>query len=541
MTDIEIASSCKMKLIKDVAKEIGIDSLIENYGNYKAKINYDKINKAKNGKLILVTSIHPTPYGEGKTTLSIGINDALRKIGKNSIAVLREPSLGPTFGMKGGATGGGKSQVVPMEDINLHFTGDMHAITSCNNLLCALIDNHIYHGNELEINPNSICFHRTLDMNDRALRKIMLDNRQEHFCITAASEIMAILCLAKDTNDLRKRLDSILIGYTYDNSPIYARDLKATDSMMILLKDAMKPNLVQSLENNPVIIHGGPFANIAHGCNSYIATQTALLLSDYVITEAGFGSDLGAEKFFDIKCRLGLKPDLVILNCTIRSLKHNGYCEEKDILTQDHKFLNIGLSNLEAHIDNLKKFTNNILVVLNRFDTDTLEEINIVREFVLQKDVSFEISDAYKEGGIGAITVAKKIVELTKNPSSFKFLYDLNDSLQNKIEIICKDIYHAKNIIYTDNALAQLKNIENLGFSNLPICIAKTQYSFSDDPKKLGNPTDYDVTVQKLELKSGAGFIVCFLGSIIDMPGLPKHPNALDMKIDDNLKISGLF
>ena len=541
MTDIEIASSCKMKLIKDVAKEIGIDSLIENYGNYKAKINYDKINKAKNGKLILVTSIHPTPYGEGKTTLSIGINDALRKIGKNSIAVLREPSLGPTFGMKGGATGGGKSQVVPMEDINLHFTGDMHAITSCNNLLCALIDNHIYHGNELEINPKSICFHRTLDMNDRALRKIMLDNRQEHFCITAASEIMAILCLAKDTNDLRKRLDSILIGHTYDNSPIYARDLKATDSMMILLKDAMKPNLVQSLENNPVIIHGGPFANIAHGCNSYIATRTALSLSDYVITEAGFGSDLGAEKFFDIKCRLGLKPDLVILNCTIRSLKHNGYCEEKDILTQDHKFLNIGLSNLEAHIDNLKKFTNNILVVLNRFDTDTLEEINIVREFVLQKDASFEISDAYKEGGIGAITVAKKIVELTKNPSSFKFLYDLNDSLQNKIEIICKDIYHAKNIIYTDNALAQLKNIENLGFSNLPICIAKTQYSFSDDPKKLGNPTDYDVTVQKLELKSGAGFIVCFLGSIIDMPGLPKHPNALDMKIDDNLKISGLF
>ncbi len=541
MTDIEIASSCKMKLIKDVANEIGIDSLIENYGNYKAKINYDKINKTKNGKLILVTSIHPTPYGEGKTTLSIGINDALRKIGKNSIAVLREPSLGPTFGMKGGATGGGKSQVVPMEDINLHFTGDMHAITSCNNLLCAIIDNHIYHGNELEINPNSICFHRTLDMNDRALRKIMLDNRQEHFCITAASEIMAILCLTKDMNDLRKRLDSILIGYTYDNSPIYARDLKATDSMMILLKDAMKPNLVQSLENNPVIIHGGPFANIAHGCNSYIATRTALSLSDYVITEAGFGSDLGAEKFFDIKCRLGLKPDLVILNCTIRSLKHNGYCEEKDILTQDHKFLNIGLSNLEAHIDNLKKFTNNILVVLNRFDTDTLEEINIVKEFVLQKDVSFEISDAYKEGGIGAITVAKKIVELAKNPSSFKFLYDLNDSIQNKIEIICKDIYHAKNIIYTDNALTQLKNIENLGFSNLPICIAKTQYSFSDDPKKLGNPTDYDVTVQKLELKSGAGFIVCFLGSVIDMPGLPKHPNALDMKIDDNLKISGLF
>lgn len=541
MTDIEIASSCKMKLIKDVAKEIGIDSLIENYGNYKAKINYDKINKAKNGKLILVTSMHPTPYGEGKTTLSIGINDALRKIGKNSIAVLREPSLGPTFGMKGGATGGGKSQVVPMEDINLHFTGDMHAITSCNNLLCALIDNHIYHGNELKINPDSICFHRTLDMNDRALRKIMLDNRQEHFCITAASEIMAILCLAKDMNDLRKRLDSILIGYTYDNSPIYARDLKVTDSMMILLKDAMKPNLVQSLENNPVIIHGGPFANIAHGCNSYIATRTALSLSDYVITEAGFGSDLGAEKFFDIKCRLGLKPDLVILNCTIRSLKHNGYCEEEDILTQDHKFLNIGLSNLEAHIDNLKKFTNNILVVLNRFDTDTLEEINIVREFVLQKDISFEISDVYKEGGVGAITIAKKIVELTKNPSSFKFLYNLNDSIQNKIEIICKDIYHAKNVIYTDNALAQLKNIENLGFSNLPICIAKTQYSFSDDPKKLGNPTDYDVTVQKLELKSGAGFIVCFLGSIIDMPGLPKHPNALDMKIDDNLKISGLF
>lgn len=541
MTDIEIASSCKMKLIKDVAKSIGIDELIENYGNYKAKINYDKINKSKNGKLVLVTSIHPTPYGEGKTTLSIGINDALRKIGKNSIVVLREPSLGPTFGMKGGATGGGRSQVVPMDDINLHFTGDMHAITSCNNLLCALIDNHIYHGNELKIDPSSICFHRTLDMNDRALRRLSLDTRKERFCITAASEIMAILCLAKDMTDLRKRLDSILIGYTYNKAPIFARDLKATDSMMILLKDAMKPNLVQSLENNPVIIHGGSFANIAHGCNSYIATQTALSLCDYVITEAGFGSDLGAEKFFDIKCRLGLKPDLVILNCTVRALKHNGYCDESDILTQDHKFLNAGLCNLEAHIDNLKKFINNILVVLNRFNTDTSEEINIIREFVYEKNIPFEISDAYKSGSIGALEIAKRIVELTNRPSSFKFLYDLNDSIQNKIKIICKDIYHAKNIIYTDEALVQLKNIENLGFSNLPICIAKTQYSFSDDPKKLGNPTNYDVTIQKLELKSGAGFIVCFLGSIIDMPGLPKHPNALDMKIDDNLKISGLF
>ena len=541
MTDIEIASSCKMKLIKDVAKSIGIDELIENYGNYKAKINYDKIKKSKNGKLVLVTSIHPTPYGEGKTTLSIGINDALRKIGKNSIVVLREPSLGPTFGMKGGATGGGRSQVVPMDDINLHFTGDMHAITSCNNLLCALIDNHIYHGNELKIDPNSSCFHRTLDMNDRALRRLSLDTRKERFCITAASEIMAILCLAKDMTDLRKRLDSILIGYTYDKTPIFARDLKATDSMMILLKDAMKPNLVQSLENNPVIVHGGPFANIAHGCNSYIATQTALSLCDYVITEAGFGSDLGAEKFFDIKCRLGLKPDLVILNCTVRALKHNGYCDESDILTQDHKFLNAGLCNLEAHIDNLKKFTNNILVVLNRFNTDTSEEINIIREFVYEKNIPFEISDAYKSGSIGALEIAKRIVELTNKPASFKFLYDLKASIQNKIEIICKDIYHTKNIIYTDEALVQLKNIENLGFSNLPICIAKTQYSFSDDPKKLGNPTNYDVTIQKLELKSGAGFIVCFLGNIIDMPGLPKHPNALDMKIDDNLKISGLF
>lgn len=541
MTDIEIASSCKMKLIKDVAKSVGIDELIENYGNYKAKINYDKINKSKNGKLVLVTSIHPTPYGEGKTTLSIGINDALRKIGKNSIVVLREPSLGPTFGMKGGATGGGGSQVVPMDDINLHFTGDMHAITSCNNLLCALIDNHIYHGNELKIDPSSICFHRTLDMNDRALRRLSLDTRKERFCITTASEIMAILCLAKDMTDLRKRLDSILIGYTYNKTPIFVRDLKATDSMMILLKDAMKPNLVQSLENNPVIVHGGPFANIAHGCNSYIATQTALSLCDYVITEAGFGSDLGAEKFFDIKCRLGLKPDLVILNCTVRALKHNGYCDESDILTQDHKFLNAGLCNLEAHIDNLKKFTNNILVVLNRFNTDTSEEINIIREFVYEKNIPFEISDAYKSGSIGALEIAKRIVELTNKPSSFKFLYDLNDSIQNKIEIICKNIYHAKNIIYTDEALVQLKNIENLGFSNLPICIAKTQYSFSDDPKRLGNPTNYDVTIQKLELKSGAGFIVCFLGNIIDMPGLPKHPNALDMKIDDNLKISGLF
>lgn len=541
MSDIEIASSCKKISIEEVAKKLNIEKYIECYGNDKAKVKYEKIKKEKKGKLILVTSTHPTPYGEGKTTLSIGIHDALRSLGKNSIAVLREPSLGPVFGMKGGATGGGLSQVVPMEDINLHFTGDLHAITACNNLLCAMIDNHIYQGNKLNIDPDTICFHRTMDVNDRALRKISLGYRDEHFSITAASEIMAILCLSQNMNELREKLGSILIGYTYDKKAVFAKELQCIDSLMILLKDAMKPNLVQTLENNPVIVHGGPFANIAHGCNSIIATNLGLSLCDYVITEAGFGADLGAEKFFDIKCRLGLKPNLIILNTTIKSLKYNGNCEKDKIEEPNISILEKGISNLEAHIYNLKKFTNRILVVLNRFDTDSEKEIEFIKNFVHKLNCEFEVSEAYKKGSKGAILVAKKIIDLTNMDSDFHFLYDLNDSISNKIEKICKEIYHADEVIYNDEALNDLNQINKLGFNNLPICIAKTQYSFSDDPKKLGNPKNFSVTVQKIELKSGAGFIVCFLGNIIDMPGLPKIPNAVNMKIDSKENINGLF
>lgn len=538
MTDIEIASSCRKLSILDIAKKLKIDDKIECYGNDKAKINYDKIESPKKGKLILVTSTHPTPYGEGKTTLSIGINDALRLLGKNSLVILREPSLGPVFGKKGGATGGGHSQVIPMEEINLHFTGDLHAITSCNNLLCALIDNHIYQGNELNINPDTICFHRTIDMNDRALRDISLGYRKEHFVITAASEIMAILCLVRNMEELRVKLGAILIGYTYDDKAVFAKDLNCIDSLMILLKDALKPNLVQTLENNPAIIHGGPFANIAHGCNSIIATNLGLSLCDYVIEEAGFGADLGAEKFFDIKCRYGFTPNLVILNTTIKSLKYNGNC---DVNIPDISSIEKGICNLEAHILNLKKFTKNILVVLNQFQSDTEEEIEYIKQFVNHLSCDFEVSKAYEEGGKGAISIAKKIIELTDQDSNFQFLYDLNDSISNKIEKICREIYHANEISYSNEAISDLKKIEKLGFGNLPICIAKTQYSFSDDPKRLGNPTNYKITVQRLEIKSGAGFIVCFLNNIIDMPGLPKIPNAVNMKINSDQKISGLF
>lgn len=543
MTDIEINKSCNKKPIYEIAKKLELNEIdLECYGNYKAKINYKNyLKKQKFGKLILVTSIHPTPYGEGKTTLVIGINDALQKLNQNSVAVLREPSLGPVFGIKGGATGGGYSQVVPMEDVNLHFTGDMHAITTCNNLLCSIIDNHIFQGNELNINPETICFHRCLDINDRILRNVNLENRKEKFQITAASEIMAILCLSKDINDLRNKLGSILIGYTYDNKAIFARDLNCIDSLIIVLKDALKPNLVQSLENNPVIIHGGPFANIAHGCNSLIATNLGLALSDYVITEAGFGSDLGAEKFLNIKCRNDLNPSLIIINVTIKALKYNGYASKEEINIPNIEYLKKGICNLEAHINNLKKFTNQLLVVLNRFDTDSDEEIIYVKNFVNNLNVDFEISDAYSKGSNGAIDVAKKVIELANKENNFKFLYDLNDSIENKINTICREIYHAKSIFYNEQAKLEIKKIDKLGFSNLPICIAKTQYSFSDDSKKLGNPKDFEVTVQNISLKSGAGFIVVFLGNIIDMPGLSKNPNALYMTIDENENVEGLF
>ena len=542
MTDIEISKKFSMLPIEKVADSLEIDKEdLECYGKYKAKINYKKYFNQKKGKLILVTSIHPTPYGEGKTTLSIGIHDALRRLNYNSIAVLREPSLGPVFGIKGGATGGGYSQIMPMEDINLHFTGDMHAITSCNNLLCAMIDNHIYQGNELEIDPDTICFHRCLDMNDRALREIQLDNRKEHFSITAASEIMAILCLSKDFNDLKTHLSNILIGYTYQGKAIFARDLNCIDSMAILLKDAMKPNLVQSLENNPVLVHGGPFANIAHGCSSLVSINLGLSLADYVITEAGFGADLGAEKFFNILCRNDIQPNVVILNATIRSLKYNGGCPKDKINDSSLDYLNNGICNLEAHIHNLKKFTNHILVVLNQFSTDTKEEIDFIKNFVSKFDCEFEVCNSYQNGGLGAIEVAKKVIQISKQPNDFKFLYSLNDNIINKIETICKQIYHSNNIIYSEEAKKKIEQINKLNLNHLPVCIAKTQYSFSDDPKKLGNPSQFSVTIKDIELKIGAGFIVVFLGSIIDMPGLPKKSNAIHIKIDDNENISGLF
>jgi formate--tetrahydrofolate ligase len=539
MTDIEIARKANKLDIHVVANKLGISD-IECYGNDKAKIDYTKYNNKTLGKLILVTSINPTPYGEGKTTLSIGINDALRKLNKNSVAVLREPSLGPVFGVKGGATGGGYSQIIPMEDINLHFTGDMHAITTCNNLLCALIDNHIYQGNELNINPNSICFHRCIDMNDRILRDVNLYNRREHFSITAASEIMAILCLANDFNDLRNKLNNILIGYTYDNKPVFASDLNCVDSLLIILKDAIKPNLVQSLENNPVIIHGGPFANIAHGCNSIIATKLGLSLCDYVITEAGFGADLGAEKFFNIKCRNNLKPDLVIINVTLKALKYNGYCPKEEISKPNIDYIKKGVCNLEAHINNIKKFTSNILVVLNKYDSDTIDEIDYLKEYVESLNIPFEVSEAYSKGSNGALNVANKVIQCCDKENDFKFLYDLNDSINNKIETIIKEIYHTSNIKYSELASNKIKQIEKIN-SNLPICVAKTQASISDNPKLLGNPINYKITVKDLEIKNGAGFIIVFLGDIIDMPGLSKNPNALNMKIDNNQKITGLF
>lgn len=428
-----------------------------------------------------------------------------------------------------------------MEDINLHFTGDIHAITTCNNLLCSLIDNHIYQGNELNIDPDKVTFHRCLDINDRALREINLNNRKEHFSITAASEIMAILCLSKDLNDLKNKLSNILIGYTYDNKAIFAKNLNCVDSLVIVLKDALKPNLVQSLENNPVIIHGGPFANIAHGCNSLIATNLGLSLSDYVITEAGFGADLGAEKFFDIKCRNDIKPNLTIINVTIKALKHNGNCPKEDITKPNLEYVKKGIINLKAHIENMLKFNDNILVVLNEYATDTNEEINFIKEYVENMNVEFAISEAYLKGSDGALDIANKVINLCNKENKFTYLYDLNDSIENKINIICKEIYHANNVIFGNDIKNKIEAIKQLGFNNLPICIAKTQYSLSDDAKKLGSPTNYDITIRDISLRSGAGFIVVFLGSIIDMPGLSKKPNALNMTIDENEKIEGLF
>ena len=539
ISDIEIARNCKKENIKIIGKKLGIEDNLILYGNDKAKIEYNKIKKDRSGKLILVTSINPTPYGEGKTTVSIGLVDGLNKIDKNSIAVLREPSLGPVFGVKGGACGGGYSQVVPMEDINLHFTGDIHAIESANNLICAAIDNHIYFGNELDF--KEISFYRCMDMNDRALRKVHVLNRDDKFNITSACEIMSVLCLSKDFDDLYNKLSNIIVGYNSKGKPIRCSDLKLTGSLAVLLKDAIKPNLVQTLENNPVIIHGGPFANIAHGCNSIIATDLGLKLSPYVVTEAGFGSDLGAEKFLDIKCRYGnFKPDCIVLVCTIKALKYNAGIGKEDILKENVEALSRGICNLEVHIENMLKYTSNIVVCLNKYDTDDLEEINIIEKFVKSKNVEFAISSAYSNGGNGAIELAEKVVNICDKENDFKMLYDTNLSIYDKIETICREIYHASNINYSDKAIEKINNIENIGMDKLPVCIAKTQYSISDNKDLLGYPKNYSVTVRDITLYAGAGFITVYLGDIMTMPGLSKHANYERIDIDSDGNIVGL-
>ena len=551
-TDIEISNESKKLDIKKIAQKLNISNrYLECYGKNKAKIDLKimkKIENNPNGKLILVTSTNPTPFGEGKTTMSIGINDAMNQIGKKSLVVLREPSLGPVFGIKGGATGGGYSQVVPMEDINLHFTGDLHAIETCNNLLCAIIDNHIYQGNALKLDLERIMFKRCVDLNDRSVRNVTLhyDNkgleREEQYNITVASEIMAILCLATDINDLKKRLGNILIGYNQKGKMIFARDLKCVDALALILKDAIKPNLVQTLENNPAIIHGGPFANIAHGCNSVIATKMALKLADYVITEAGFGADLGAEKFLDIKCpNANLKPNAIIINATIRSMKYKGGISKDDITKENLEALSVGIANLKTHIENMQKYTKNILICLNRFYTDTEAEIEFVRNYCEKLGCLFDISESFSKGGQGAIGLAQKLVTLCEKPIDYKQLYDYDINLIAKIEKVCKEIYRAKEVVISKKAMEKIQDYEKNNFKNLPICIAKTQYSLTDNQKILGSPRDFKMTVTDVRLSSGAGFVVCLMGNIMTMPGLSKEPAYLKMKFSKTGKISGLY
>ena len=553
MTDIEIARNTKLNKISTIGKNLGIKtSELELYGNYKAKISdsvYKRLKNKKDGKLILVTAISPTPLGEGKTTISIAVADGLRKIGKNSILALREPSLGPVFGIKGGATGGGRVQVAPMEDINLHFTGDIHAITAANNLLSAMIDNHIYFGNELGI--DRVVWKRCMDLNDRQLRSVNtglseeknIVPRMDKFDITVASEVMAILCLAKDMDDLKKRLGNITIGYTKEGKPVYARDLHAEGSMAVLLKDALKPNLVQTLEHTPAIIHGGPFANIAHGCNSVVATKLALKLGDYVVTEAGFGADLGAEKFLDIKCRnLGIKPDAVVIVATIKALKYHGGIDKEHILEENIEGLEKGLDNLFKHIDNIKnKFGLNVIVAINKYKQDTKKEIGFLRDRLKEKDVELSLVTGYTDGGNGAKDIASKLVQLVDKKENFKYTYELDESIKTKISKVAKNIYYAKDVDYSEEALKQIKEIEKLGYSNYPICIAKTQYSLSDDPKNLECKDDYNITVRSVELKTGAGFIVVLAGKIMTMPGLPKVPAAESIDIDSKGIVKGIF
>ena len=553
MTDIEIAKNTKLDEINKIAEKLEIkEEDIEQYGKYKAKISneiYEKNKSKNNGKLILVTAISPTPLGEGKTTVSIAIADGLRKIGKKSILTLREPSLGPVFGIKGGATGGGKVQIAPMEDINLHFTGDIHAITSANNLLSAMIDNHIYFGNEIGF--EKVVWKRCLDLNDRQLRKVetglsgesKIVPRIDNFDITVASEIMAVLCLAENLKDLKQKLGNIIIGYNKKEEPIYVKQLKAEGAMTVLLKDAIKPNLVQTLEHTPALVHGGPFANIAHGCNSVIATKTALKLADYTITEAGFGADLGAEKFLDIKCRkTGLKPDAVVIVATIKAIKYHGGVEKEKIQEENIEGIEKGIDNLYKHIDNIKnKFGLNVIVALNKYASDTEKEIEYIKEKLANKNIELSVVEGWAKGGDGAIDIANKLVKLSQQPNEFKYIYNDSDSIKEKILKIAKNIYYAKDVKYSEEAEKQIENIEKMGYAKLPICIAKTQYSFSDDPKNLECKDDYNINVRGVELKNGAGFVVVLAGKIMTMPGLPKVPAAESIDIDEDGKIVGIF
>lgn len=553
MTDIEIARNTKLENITEIAKKLNItEDDLEQYGKYKAKISnkvYDKVKDKENGKLVLVTAMSPTPLGEGKTTVSIAIADGLAKIGKKPVLALREPSLGPVFGIKGGATGGGKTQIAPMEDINLHFTGDIHAITSANNLLSALIDNHIYNGNELGF--EKVIWKRCVDLNDRQLRRVNTGlseeknvvPRMDAFDISVASEIMAIFCLATDINDLKTRLGNIVVGYNKQGEAIYARDLKAEGSLTVLLKDAIKPNLVQTLAHTPCIVHGGPFANIAHGCNSVIATKLALKLGEYTVTEAGFGADLGAEKFLDIKCRkTGLKPDAVVVVATIKALKYHGGTPKADILHENMETLEKGMANLYQHIDNLKnKFGLNVIVALNKYNTDTQKEIDFVIQNLNEKGIPVSVSEGWAKGGEGATDLAEKIVGLCQMQNNFKYMYDLDDSIQDKIKKVAQKIYGAEDAQYSDEALESIKRIENLGYGNLPVCIAKTQYSFSDNAKNIEGITPYNITVRDVELKAGSGFVVAICGKIFTMPGLPKIPAAESIDIDENGNVVGIF
>lgn len=553
--DIEIAQSAKMEPIINIAKKIGLgEDDIELYGKYKCKISLDAIKRLENnkdGKLVLVTAINPTPAGEGKSTVTVGLGQALNKIGKNTVIALREPSLGPVFGIKGGAAGGGYAQVVPMEDINLHFTGDMHAITSANNLLCAAIDNHIHQGNLLRIDSRRIVFKRVMDMNDRALRNIVVGMggkingflREDGFMITVASEIMAILCMASDLEDLKERMGNILIAYNLDGEPVYAKELEVQGAMALLMKDAIKPNLVQTLENTPAIIHGGPFANIAHGCNSIIATKTALKMSDITITEAGFGADLGAEKFLDIKCRYGnLNPDCVVLVATIRALKHHGGVKKDELNISNVDALNKGMKNLEKQIENIKAYGVPVVVAINKFITDSDEEVKAIEDFCKNIGVEVSLTEVWEKGGEGGIDLANKVIKtMETEPSNFKMIYDSEESIKDKILKIVQTIYGGKGVNYTPQALKQIAEIEKFNLDKLPICMAKTQYSLSDNPSLLGRPENFDITVKEVRVSNGSGFIVVLTGDVMTMPGLPKVPAANRMDIKDNGEIVGLF